>query len=586
MNYKKYLSIPIQYLYMLGITVVIMFAGFSQIIEGNELNSTSLQFVVDKDVVEAPRGKILDVKGRVLAEDVKDFDIYLNYSSELENEYNQVVEYLGENNLEDTKKLLKSIDFDLDQNQRIFELLDSSQVEVLNPLLETIPNLEVSSRYVRHYNYPYQFTHILGYTGLVEAQDVIENGYGNEDFIGKYRIEKLYEDDLRGTSGQTIHDGLSEISIPPIEGDSIYLSIDAHWQNQLYRQLEEYNNRNGAAGGAAVIMDSETGEVKAMVSYPGFDTNAIVRGLSPESFNILQTARSQPLLDKAVAGSYTPGSIFKLITSYSLLNNNIITKASTFFSNQCLNLGGGFEFCEFGRNFYGLLDLPHALMKSSNLYFCNYSLELSKDKGLSYFVADAQKFGIGSPTGINLESEASGTMDSPTRKLEVTGDGWFDGDTCNAVIGQGAITTSPLQMAVVVSMIENGGKKLQPNIVYKIRHSDGVEEYLNQTTVLDNIEIPDQIINSIKEGMSGVAYNNASAVSRFFTDLKDFNIHAKTGSAETLENLNGVFVERVHGWIVGTFDKDGKTYTFSFFQQYGGGGYYIAPMLKDFLQNI
>ncbi|MCA9386431.1 hypothetical protein KC669_00170 [Candidatus Dojkabacteria bacterium] len=585
MNYTKLLSFPIQYFYIVGITIVVIFAAFSQLMEGNVLNSTSLQFVVDKEVELAPRGKILDSVGRVLAQDVKAFDIYLKYSKEMEKDYSDLLEYFDNNDI-DIEKLLEEIDTNLQWDQRVLSLLDTSQVSKMEQVFKDIPNLEVRSRFIRHYSLPYEFAHITGYTGIVDEETVKEGEYKTDEFIGKYRLEKLYEENLRGIPGQIIHDGLSEISIPPIEGDSIYLTIDASWQDQLYRWLAEYNNRNNAAGGAGVIMDSETGEIKAMVSYPGFDVNTIVRGISADSFSDLQSSRTTPLIDKAIVGSYTPGSIFKLITSYSLLNNNIIKKTSTFFSNQCLNLGGGFEFCEYGKNFYGELNLENALIKSSNLYFCNYALKMSEEKGFSYLVSDAQEFGIGSPTGIEFESESKGVMDSPTRKLEVTGDGWFDGDTCNAVIGQGAVTVSPIQMAVAVSMIQNGGKKLKPHFIYKIKHNDGTEEFYNQPQIIETVNMPESISTAIKEGMYGVAYNNGSVVARFFSDLKDYNIHAKTGSAETLENMNGVFVERVHGWIVGTFDKDGKTYTFSFFQQYGGGGYYIAPMLKDFLQSI
>ncbi len=574
--YRRIFFIPVQLLYFMGAIIIIISGFYVQFSSGSELEALSVNFIISEDFISAPRGLILDSEGRILADNELVYDVYLKYSIEMEANYYALKESIDSKSL---NTRINEIDFNLERDQKVLGNVNQEYIDNL----ANLSFLELEPKYIRNYRYPIEFAHILGYTGLVSEED-LGKGYGNNDEIGKYRVELLYEDSLKGVKGKRVSEGLSEILIPSKPGSNVHLTIDSSWQNNLYRILGDYAERQNAAGGAGVIMNVETGAIKAMVSYPGFDTNLIVNGISEEQFNIIESSRSQPLLDKAIGGAFTPGSIFKIFTAYSLLENEIIGPSSKFFSNQCMQLGAGYEFCEFGRNFYGEMNLKRALEKSSNLFFCNYSLELDKQKGITEFVETADMFGIGKLTGINFEGENSGNLDSPEYKKEVTGEEWFDGDTCNAVIGQGAILVSPIQVAVALATLNNEGKVLTPYVVEYINHKDNIE-YVGRTDK-DALELfKQEYANNISEGLSGVAYSNQSAVSGFLKDLP-YNIKAKTGSAETYEIVNGVPVERVHSWIVGTFDYEGETYSFSFFHRYGGGGYYISPVLRDFLNTI
>jgi penicillin-binding protein 2 len=480
---------------------------------------------------------------------------------------------------------ISEIDSDLAEDQRVIIGITSEEVNTISTAIEDVADIIVLSRFERVYSYPEQFSHIVGYTGHASTEDV-EEGYGPNDTVGKYRIESIYEEHLKGTKGAALKEGLSSVTLPPKQGDSIYLTVDSKWQNELYRLFEDYNGRYNAAGGAGVIMNSDTGDIKAMVSYPGFDSNLLVKGASQGELDSITESYLEPFFDKAVSGAYTPGSIFKIVSAYTLLNTSIINPSSQFFSNQCMSLGGGYEFCEFGQNFYGLLDLEKALYKSSNLYFCNYMLELEdKFDGVNQFIEHAKSLGIGSKTGIIFEDEARGNMDSPIYKNQTTGEAWFSGDTCNAVIGQGAVLVSPIQMTVILAMIANGGDGLKPQVIDRVESQSGSIVEKTDTDVISHLDMSQSDLDAIKKGLNGVAYNPGSSVYWFLKDLPN-NVHAKTGSAETFEITNGILQERTHSWISGTFEYGGETYSFTFFQKFGGGGYFITPLLRDFLNSI
>ena len=567
--------IPIQLFYFLGILIILFFGFKVQFTKGSELKSESINFIVSQENVDAPRGLILDSEGRVLAQNELVYDVYIRYDKNLLESYNKL------KSLKIESLFLKDIDTSLRRDQKVIANVSSDLVKTLKET--NLNNLEFYPKYIRNYLYPEEFSHVIGYTGPVDQND-INNGSKPNSLKGKYRVEKLYEDELKGIPGELIKEGLSQIKINSKPGSNIHLTIDAKWQNSLYALMKDYSKKYNAAGGAGVVMNAKTGELKALVSFPGFNTNQIVRGISKEDFDSLESSRDKPLLDKATGSAFTPGSIFKVITSYSLLNNKVIDSFSTFFSNQCINLGIGYNFCEFNKNFYGQLDLKKALEKSSNLFFCNYALELDNKKGILQFIEAAKSFGIGKPTEIEFENENIGNMDSPEYKASLSGEKWFDGDTCNIAIGQGSILVSPIQMAVALSILNNDGKKVKPYFIDYIE-SQGNFKYFKPEIVDTVLDFDENYVEEINTGLSGVAYNYESPVFGFLKDL-NYNVKAKTGSAETVEFIDGKQFDRVHSWIIGTFDYNGEMFTFSFFQRYGGGGYYITPLLRDFLNNI
>ncbi|MEO6729357.1 MAG: penicillin-binding transpeptidase domain-containing protein [Candidatus Dojkabacteria bacterium] len=436
----------------------------------------------------------------------------------------------------------------------------------------------------RYYNYPFEYTHTIGYVGKATAED-LQAGYANNDFVGNYKMEYQYEDMLKGTKGKKYYVGDVEVQENPEPGDDINLTIDNSWQTLLYRLLQKNSDINNAAGGGGVVIDNSNGELIALTSYPGINTNDLLLGLTQDEYNDLLNNRNAPLTDKSIGTADAPGSIFKIISAYSLLENKVVDKDSSFYSSGCMPLGGGYNFCEYGKLVYGQMNIERALYKSSNMFFCNYTLGEYPTDHFENMVKTANIFGLGNLTNIDIVGETKGNMDSPKYRKDSLGLSWFDGDTCNAAIGQGSVLVTPIQMAVIASIIANNGKVYQPHVLKNVQ--DVYKNVVKQTdpTVVKQIPISDETLRLINSGMSQVANNPEGTVYYFLNGLPG-NIRAKTGTAEAYENVNGEQVYRTHGWIVGTFDYNSKSYSYAFHLKFGGGGFLIGNLLKEFVRCV
>lgn len=553
----------------IAIIVLFTFVVFSlnlvdlQVINGDYYRSFSDRLVFNDDSRQQYRGLFFDRDGALL---VKNTSVF-------------TVEVANIAKMDTVKELLPA--YKINDLAKIGNLSSSEFIKVANKLEESGVEFQYFENFRRDYKYPEYFSHILGYTGLA-SEDDLQRGYSADDYIGKYKLESQLEDYLKGVDDKKIIiDGVEYFKKGEV-GSNVFLTIDKDWQVSLYKIIEKYSKTYGAAGGAGVIVDDSDGDIVSLVSYPGFDSNLLVRGIDQESYNNLLNRRDKPLLDKAIGLAATPGSTFKIITSHSLLQNKIIDINSRFYSNRCMQLGGGYEFCEFGKFFYGDMNVVRALYKSSNLFFCNYLLQDYRVNGLNNLLSSASDFNIAQKTGIDLVGEVSGNMDSPEYKRSVANDGWFDGDTCNVAIGQGAILVTPIQLAMVASTINNNGVYYKPNIIEKIEDVYGNVIFNKKVEVKRTVDIEENTLNYIKEGLKDVAQNPEGTVYVFLSDVPG-NLRVKTGTAEVYERVNGVQEYRTHGWIVGTFDYDNKSYSFAFHLNYGGGGFYISQVARDFV---
>ncbi|GAB4286138.1 MAG: penicillin-binding protein 2 [Candidatus Dojkabacteria bacterium] len=574
---------------ILFILVVLLIQSFNlQVVKGVFYSQESSQYIITTSYKSAPRGNFYDKNGVLLTDNKEVFTVYLKLNNRIE----ENIEALKTSELYEDENLRTSIAKytpESNQNFLLYKNVEFSRIEKLNNILgENKKDLIVESNFVRNYPFPYQYSHIIGYTKLA-GEEELRSGYSVNDYVGAYRLEKQWDKVLQGKKGEQLSLDNTLIEIPPSAGGSVKLTLDNNWQGILYNLFRKYDDLYkgiGSAGGGGVVLDIETGEIIALVSYPGFDTNSLTLGISKQDYDALLFTREKPLIDKAIGTAASPGSTFKLVTSYSLLENGTITPNSSYFSNRCIKLSSTTEFCEFGKNFYGQMDLNRALYVSSNLYFCHYIQKLEESKGIETFVKNANQLGIGESLSIDLEGAVQGNMDSPEYKSNVEGLDWFAGNSCNAAIGQGAVLVTPLHMALVVAALENHGKIPKPFVVREVTDYSGVEVYKVEPEIERQVFIEKEHAEAILAGMRSVVVNYESAVAPFLKDLPG-NVRAKTGSAETFEFFEtGGYAERTHSWIVGSFEKNGRKYAFAFFQQYGGGGYYIAPMLMDFINEI
>lgn len=413
------------------------------------------------------RGLIFDRNGVLLADNIPDFS--LEISPSMVKDLDSLITRLS--------KIITISDADIKSfyKQRKYKGR-FEKIPIRNKLTEEelaafsiakykFPEVEVQANLARYYPLGEAFAHVLGYTGLLSEQDLNEidqTKYRGTYVIGKYGIEKSYEDILRGNAGyeQVETDARGRMvrhldQIPPNAGQNVYLSIDSKLQLLAYDALQNNN-------GAVVAIDVKTGGVLAMVSKPSFDPNLFVRGIQQEVYNKLQSSKDRPLFHRAVRGQYSPGSTVKPLVALQALDLNVISTATKFNDQGYFQLHSeGRMYRTHKRNGQGIVNVESAITSSSSTFFYFVADKLGIDKMHDIFV----RFGLGAKTNIDIEGEASGIAPSPAWKRKTKRQSWFQGETLITGIGQGYTLVTPLQMATVASTIANRGIRIQPSII-------------------------------------------------------------------------------------------------------------------------
>lgn len=556
----------ISFLFVLFLLLLLAFR--LQIIDGEKNYVSSAFMSTNKKDIKPDRGIFYDTTGIPLVQNVPSFTVSIKKLDLSESENDNLKNFYNPKSLFPIES----------QNYYIFTNLS---LELASKFLEFIDKkaITITPKTLRNYLYPFEFAHVLGFTGPITETD-IEMGYSLDESIGKYKLEFSLENYLKGEKGYKRFFSNSIIEESVKSGDNVFLTINLDWQRNLFGIIASESEKYQVAGSAGVVLDASDGSIVAYVSYPGFDTNSFVKGVTQSYYENLVSDRRSPLIDKVISLKGPPGSVFKLITSYALLENNLISQDETFFSNRCLTLGRDLEFCEYGKFFYGNMDIRRAIYKSSNLFFCSKTLKSSN--AMESVSKSATMFGLGEKTGIDLPGEISGNVDSVEYRKINMGIEWFDGDTCNAVIGQGANDTTVLQLAQMVMGIQNQGIIYQPHLIKEIKSPEGRVLFKAEKKISKTIPISPSTREVILDGMSQVAKNPEGTVYFFLKDLPG-NLKVKTGTAETFENVEGQKVYRTHGWIVGIFEHQGKPYVFSFHMRFGGGGFFIADSVRQFI---
>ncbi len=359
--------------------------------------------------------------------------------------------------------------------------------------------LEVDS--LRQYPIGEAAAHVVGYIGQISTEDLKDPlfaGYNAGDLVGKMGIEQSGETFLRGVDGKVLVEVdatgkpiriLGETD--PIAGQNIFLTIDSSLQKEVANAMKTV--KRGAA-----IVTTPTGEVLAMVSKPSFDPNLFTMGehFDPPSDatyhtveQVLLDGTGQPLLDRAISGTYPPGSTFKLVTATAALQTKTIDTSYTVEDDGILKVGdfsfANWYYTEYGRT-EGPVDVVKAIKRSNDIFFYKVGQLLGVDT-LSSF---AQKYGLGKPLGISIEGEAKGLVPTKEWKEKVIGDKWYLGDDYHYGIGQGYLLTTPLQVNSWTATIANGGTVYAPRLLK------------NQNPVVKNKDfLSMDTLNTVREGM-------------------------------------------------------------------------------------
>lgn len=510
--------------------------------------------------LSAPRGVIYDRNGEVLVSNVNKYQLIA-----INNTKNRT--WLQANrpevklpNVENTAYIQLGTGMDL--------LSAQLQIQALSPISPQLIPIQT-----RNYLVPEAFAHIIGYTGLTNETD-LQNGYQATDYIGKYGLEQILENELKGIKGTS-----SNYDINPVPGQSAVLSIDAKWQRSLYYFLNKQVGAVNATAGAAAIIDADTGFLQAYVSAPSFDPNFFLQGNLDKINEISQNPKT-PLVDKMRYLLAAPGSTFKVIAGLDLVEQSIINADTTFMSPGCMSIGGH-PLCEFGKRRLGLLDITTALARSSNTFFCTYLLQQTSEGKLANYFNLVQSMGIGQSTGFIL-GDNKGSLPSPESRKK-TGQGWFSGDTCNVGIGQGELLVTPLQMMMVAAVIANGGHYLEPQLVLKLVNSENetIKEF--SPKVIREIPLSENSLTLVRQGMDKAVSDPSGTGYRVLHDLP-IGLSAKTGTAEAAIYEGGIFRFANHGWAIGYFQHNNRSYAFVIHLNFVAGEWLATPVLRNFIR--
>ncbi len=335
----------------------------------------------------------------------------------------------------------------------------------------TLPGISIQKVARREYVNGAIFSHVIGYEGKIEKEELVDHpDYLFTDSIGKQGVEQMYESTLRGIHGREVVevDSLGRVKkelgvVPPKPGQDLSLTIDRGLSEKLYTTMAEWFMTHDLKSGAAIALDPRSGAVRALISYPGYDNNLFSGGIGSDEYRSLIENPAKPLFNRAIGGEYPPGSTLKPVIAAAALSERIITPETVIESRGGISVGKFF----FGDwKAHGFTDLRRAIAVSSDVYF--YTLGggyggiggLGMDRMKRY----EERFGYGTPTGIDLPGEADGFLPDPAWKEKKIGERWYIGDDYHASIGQGFVTATPLQIANSIAAIANGGTLHTPRV--------------------------------------------------------------------------------------------------------------------------
>ena len=394
-----------------------------------------------------------------------------------------------------------------------------------------LSGIKVSARLTRFYPKKDLFTHVIGYVGRINEneQDAIDSvRYSGTDSIGKIGLEKHYEDVLLGNVGQEQVETNARgrvmrllDRVDPVPGDDVILHIDSQLQQVAH---DAFANQQGSL----VALDIKTGGVLAMVSAPSYDPNAFVSGISQKSYNALIHSVAKPLFNRAIKGQYPPGSTIKPLFGLISLSHGDITPSTViddpgYFILEGVERPWRDHNADKGGHGTGV-DLAEAIIESCDVFFYQMGLKTGIDK----LYEGGIEFGLGVPTGIDLQGELGGIMPSREWKKRYRGASWFDGDTVNMSIGQGFMLATPMQLAVMTARIASKGKIIQPRLVKSIGGADIPAPIMDATDQIDST-----IWTYIHKAMGNVVHSTmgtAKSISRGLT----YTMAGKTGTAQVV----------------------------------------------------
>lgn len=569
-----------------------------QVVEAKDYAVQAEDNRVNTRLLIPPRGRLLDRNGLVMAGNREDYRVYV--IAERTPNLKLTVDRLGQLlNIgeEERARLVREI-----RKRRrwvpfpVAVDLGWDQLARIEANIPDLPGVVVEKGLTRHYPATTATAHVVGYVAPPTEDDQATDGdplLSLPEFrLGKGGVERILDKPLRGRSGYAQVEinaaGKVQRELDRKEGapgPDVSLSVDLELQRYAMGLLAQHES------GAAVMLDVHTGEVIVLASHPAFDPNAFVGGIGAELWRSLNSNPTTPLINKCVAGTYSPGSTFKMMTAIAALESGAITERTGFSCGGALHLGGAVLHC-WKRGGHGSLSVRDAIKQSCDVFFYNAALHT----GIDRFAESARRFGIGTITGIDAPHEKPGIMpDTTWKRTNFKNDTKFHaGELAICGIGQGYVITTPLQLAVMTARIVNGGLAVVPTLV------KGPPEIIAAAGLKrvppGPIGANARWLNLMTSAMSGVVNEPGGTAQRVRIDEPGLQIGGKTGTAQVrritaAERAKGVIKNEDLPW-----DKRDHALFVSFgpvanprfacavvIEHGGGGGAVAAPIARELM---
>jgi penicillin-binding protein 2 len=624
---------------VLATLVVFMFAAlttrlwFLQVLASPEFAHEAQQNRVRLVPTMPFRGKILDRQGKVLVGEKLTYVVSVN-RQELGDRTDEVMFRLSRVLHRPAKTLVRrmnNLQYLPYQAVPVADDVPRDEVYYIAEHGDQFPGVTTGPSAVRSYPEGDIGAQILGHIGPITADEV----KANPDLgklppttdVGQAGIEQEYDAYLRGIPGKQViqvnaqgqvlnteHFG----SIPATNGNNVVLSIDAQAQKLAEDSLAQgiavahstYDSESGkylqATGGAAIVMDPRTGRIIAMASNPTYDPSVWVGGLSQKHYNQIKGTGSVPgaLFNRAIQGAYPPGSTFKTFVGAAALKQHYINEHSALNCPGEYQVPGdtsGTKFFNWNPVNTGYLTLTSALIQSCDTFFYQLGYKFwqayvhsgydpnTGTGGKEFMQNDLSRMGFGKTTGIDLPLEATGTMPTNAYKKALEKQApsvygklpWLPGDNVNMAIGQGFVTTTPIELATAYSAIANGGKIYEPKVAWKIVAPDGTVERVVHPTVRGRLPISRQEVSYLRNALSGVTRPGGTAAPAFVGfPLSSIPVAGKTGTAD-------IVGKQPYSWFAAMAPANNPKYVVVVMVEQGGhGGVTAAPVARRILQGL
>ena len=554
---------------------------YMQVVEGNYYKEEADGNRIRHLPMQATRGVMYDRNGVIMAGSRSAYSVIMPVDRKGNT--------LGEEELHRLSLLLKVPTSDLkkkiEDNKLAFGaiyLANDVGIDVATQIEERkddFPGIEIEVNPLRVYPFGNAGAQVLGYVGEAGPDDTDAEGnpYTTATLIGRAGLERKYNQYLEGKNGsKTVEVNASGQPVryvggtPAVSGNSVRLTLDSNLQKAAEEAMESQVRTLLASGvmptGASVVaVDPNSGAILAMASWPSYDPNRFSKGISSKDWNEIINNKNHPMQNRTISSMYPPGSLFKVITGAAALEAKAMTPDERIFDN-------GKHWLVDKRNAqgeaFGWINFYEAIEKSDNVYFYEMGRRIGIDK-LSHM---AEEFGLGKPTGIDLDGEADGNVASEAYKKKVFEQDWYLGETMDAAIGQSYNLTTPLQMAMVYASLANGGFRYQPYLVSRVDNLDGTPQKIFSPNKLGALPVSKSTLDDIYTGLRMVMSKDGTGGQIF--DKYPISIAGKSGTAET----NGLD----NGWFVAyaPFDKP-EVVVLCMFEHSGFGSDSAAPVVKQ-----